>query len=54
MRDEKTIKKEIKALVARYARVMKRAGGDCAETKRIEGEIDGLEIELKKLKGEWD
>lgn len=53
MRDEKTIEKEIQTLVARYARVMERAGGDCAETKRIEGEIDGLEIELKKLKGEW-
>ena len=53
MRDEKTIENEIQILVNRYSRVMERAGGDCAETKRIEGEIDGLEVELKKLKGEW-
>ena len=53
MRDIKTVEREIKILVDRYARVMERAGGDCAETKRLEGEIDGLDIELKKLKGEW-
>lgn len=53
MRDEKTIEAEIKTLVNRYARVMERAGGDCAETKRLEGEIDRLEVELKKLRGEW-
>lgn len=49
----KIVEREIKILVDRYARVMERAGGDCAETKRLEGEIDGLEIALKKLKGEW-
>ena len=54
MRDIKTIERKIKILVDRYARVMERAGGDCAETKRLEGEIDGLDIELKKLKGEWE
>lgn len=54
MRDIKTVENEIKILVDRYARVMERAGGDCAETKRLEGKIDGLDIELKKLKGEWE
>ena len=54
MRDIKTVEREIKILVDRYVRVMERAGGDCAETKHLECEIDGLEIELKKLKGEWE
>ena len=53
MNDVEVIERKIKTLVNRYARVMERAGGDCAETKRIEAEIDGLEVELKKLKGEW-
>lgn len=50
MRDATKIEAEIRALVERYARVQKRAGGDCDETKRLEGMIDGLEIELKNLK----
>ena len=45
------IEREIKALVKRYADAQKRYHGDSALSKRIEGEIDGLEIELRKLKG---
>lgn len=52
MRDAKTIEAEIQKLVERYDRVQKRAHGDCAESKRIEGEIDALEIELRKLNGQ--
>ena len=52
MRDIKTIEEEIKRLVDKYARVQKQAHGDCAESKRIEGEIDALEIELRKLKSQ--
>ena len=43
------IEAKIKRLVDEYAKVQKKAHGDCAESKRIEAEIDGLEIELKKL-----
>lgn len=44
------IESKIKRLVDKYAKVQKKARGDCAEIKRIEAEIDGLEIELKKYR----
>lgn len=43
------IEVKIKKLVDKYVKVQKKAHGDCAESKRIEAEIDELEIELKKL-----
>ena len=52
MRDIQTIENEIEKLVKRYERVQKRNHGDCAESKRIEGEIDNLEIELRKIKAQ--
>lgn len=50
MRSIQTIEAEIEKLVNKYARVQKRAHGDCAESKRIEAEIDSLEIELRRVK----
>lgn len=44
------IESEIAKKVDQYKNSMKRYHGDNATSKRLEGEIDGLEIELKKLK----
>lgn len=41
---------EIKKKVAQYSRAQKRNNGDNAESDRLEGEIDSLELKLKKLK----
>ena len=49
MRTAEVIETEIKNLVEKYGRVQKRMHGDCAESKRIEAEIDALEIELRKI-----
>ena len=52
MTESEKIEKEIKRKVEQYARAQKEYHGDSALSKRIEGEIDGLEIKLKKMKGE--
>lgn len=41
---------EIKKKVEQYSRAQKRNNGDSAESDRLEGEIDSLELKLKKLK----
>lgn len=44
------LQKEIDKKVKQYGDAQKRYHGDNAISHRLEGEIDGLELQIKKLK----
>lgn len=47
----KQLQEQIKKKVCQYVNAQKRYNGDSALSKKIEAEVDSLEIQIKMLKG---